>query len=1183
MQRLLKFLPLAATFLWGPMIFAQIVTIDQSFNGTTAPGWILGGTGYTPVLTAAQGVDPVGSGWLRLTSNGNNQATYAYNNTAINAANSTIAVQFSYASYNGSGADGLTFFLADASKPFGVGAYGGSLGYAQKTAAGGATNINGMSGGYIGLGIDEYGNYSSATEGRVGGVGTGLYPNAIALRGPGQGLTGYDYLGGTGTLATQLAFGSSTTRPTGADSRTVQVVITATNQLTVYLQAGTGAQFVPLYSIDLSGYTRPDQLIMGFTGSTGGATDIHELQNVTLTSVPANLWSNTAGDNKWSTATDWHGSTVPATAADVLLDNTYVGSAQTIDVGQNRVIRSLQIDAPFSYTLNNGALEFNNNGVLGPSGILVSQTHGSATQTINSNLVADNAIEIKNGSSGLLNLTGSLVNNGNTVTVDGGGHTNMSGVISGAGGLVKNDSGTLTLSGANSYTGGTTVNAGVLQLGANNVLTNTGTVTLGASGTLNLDGFSNQIGTLIANGGATLDFGSPTGANTLVFGTYTAPTSGVMVVDNWQQGTDTLASKVGAQDVSSIYLSGYGIAQEAAVTSGTLYGSAYQLTPLAQNGVVWDGSSNNRWNRGANWTGNNVPGTTDIAVFDNTGAGRTAVNLNSSYTIAGLKFDTSAPAYTITGSNTLTLSGVIPYVQQKSASDQALDFSTLNLANNTVFDITGSGNLAVGASLSGSGNLIKDGTGSGKLVLGGNSTGYTGNIYLNSGVTQITSSNALGTSAGTTTISDGAALEVNGGGVSTGENITLQGLGSSNGGAIHNVSGDNTLSGTLTLSGDSRINSDANTLTISGNVTSSANADLTFGGSGNISVTGIIGTGGGGVTKDGAGTVTLSGANTYSGATNVNAGTLALGATNALADSTAVSVASGATLNLNGFSNSIGSIAGVGNVTLGSATLTAGNNSSSTTFSGVISGTGGLTKTGTGSLTLSGNNTYSGGTNVAGGTLQLGASERLANNSAITVAAGATFNLNGYAETIGALSGSGTVRLGGGALNVGSGNASSTFAGSFATGDTGTVQKLGSGTLTLGGAISLSGGNLVLSGGALNLGGFGSSFSSLTVTSNSILDFSGISMLTVGSLTIDPGAVLTIANWSDAVDYFYSLADPGAANLGRIVFNGYSASDTKWQSWDHQITPVPEPSIYGVVFVMLSALGAGYLRRRRPV
>ena len=78
------------------------------------------------------------------------------------------------------------------------------------------------------------------------------------------------------------------------------------------------------------------------------------------------------------------------------------------------------------------------------------------------------------------------------------------------------------------------------------------------------------------------------------------------------------------------------------------------------------------------------------------------------------------------------------------------------------------------------------------------------------------------------------------------------------------------------------------------------------------------------------------------------------------------------------------------------------------------------------------------------------------------------------------------------------------------------------------------------------------------------------------------GVTLTIANWTDTVDYFYSLLTPGAANLGRIAFTGYSASGTKWQSFDHQITPVPEPSTYGAAFMLLGlSFGARWCFRRR--
>jgi autotransporter-associated beta strand protein len=111
----------------------------------------------------------------------------------------------------------------------------------------------------------------------------------------------------------------------------------------------------------------------------------------------------------------------------------------------------------------------------------------------------------------------------------------------------------------------------------------------------------------------------------------------------------------------------------------------------------------------------------------------------------------------------------------------------------------------------------------------------------------------------------------------------------------------------------------------------------------------------GGLTKSGTGTLVVSGVNTYTGATTIAAGTLRLGTANRIADASAVSVsASGTTFDLNGFSETIGSLAGAGNVTLGAGTLTLGGNNTTTAFSGVISGTGALVKFGTGTMTLTG-------------------------------------------------------------------------------------------------------------------------------------------------------------------------------------------------------------------------------------
>ncbi len=128
-------------------------------------------------------------------------------------------------------------------------------------------------------------------------------------------------------------------------------------------------------------------------------------------------------------------------------------------------------------------------------------------------------------------------------------------------------------------------------------------------------------------------------------------------------------------------------------------------------------------------------------------------------------------------------------------------------------------------------------------------------------------------------------------------------------------------------------------------------------------------------------TWTLNGTNTYTGTTAVNGGTLKAGSTQAFGSNSAVTMAntSSAILDLNNYSNSIGSLTGGGasggNVLLGSGTLTIGaDNTSPAAYAGVISGSGGaLIKTGSGTLSLSGQNTYSGGTVVSNGTLNLNA------------------------------------------------------------------------------------------------------------------------------------------------------------------------------------------------------------------
>ena len=110
-----------------------------------------------------------------------------------------------------------------------------------------------------------------------------------------------------------------------------------------------------------------------------------------------------------------------------------------------------------------------------------------------------------------------------------------------------------------------------------------------------------------------------------------------------------------------------------------------------------------------------------------------------------------------------------------------------------------------------------------------------------------------------------------------------------------------------------------------------------------------------------------------------------------------------------------------------------------------------MIKEGANTLTLSGANTYLGATTINAGTLQLGASDVIVDSSAVTLAntAGAIFNLAGFSDTVGTLSGGGisggNISLGAGTLTVTQGS-DQTYAGIIS--GSGGLTKAGASTLT---------------------------------------------------------------------------------------------------------------------------------------
>src|SRR5690606_36352751 len=97
------------------------------------------------------------NGVLQLTSNQPDQRGYLYVDIPFSSSYG-IKASFEYFSYGGDGADGILCFLFDAAVPvFHTGAFGGALGYAFSATY----QSRGLSGAYIGIGLDEFGNFSN--------------------------------------------------------------------------------------------------------------------------------------------------------------------------------------------------------------------------------------------------------------------------------------------------------------------------------------------------------------------------------------------------------------------------------------------------------------------------------------------------------------------------------------------------------------------------------------------------------------------------------------------------------------------------------------------------------------------------------------------------------------------------------------------------------------------------------------------------------------------------------------------------------------------------------------------------------------------------------------------------------------------------------------------------------------
>lgn len=532
---------------------------------------------------------------------------------------------------------------------------------------------------------------------------------------------------------------------------------------------------------------------------------------------------------------------------------------------------------------------------------------------------------------------------------------------------------------------------------------------------------------------------------------------------------------------------------------------------------------------------------------------------------------------TLTNVNTFTgvtyvASGTLAITQNNGLA------ASSSVVSNGVFDISATTGTTL-QSLSGAGTLtlgaqnltLTNANGSFSGVVAG-----SGNIYLNSGTEYFSGANTF---TGTMTVNSGATLGLGSatittnvanagsliystsntvamsGIVSGAGSVTVQGGGTVTVSTVQTYSGATAItSGRLTLTGDGSISSSsgltaAGTFDITG--TNSGATITTLGGTGyvylgtqtltlaNASST-FSGTlsGSGGLTIT-SGNETLSGTSIHTGATTISAGTLTLLPGASLSSSTVLNYA---TLDLSqssatnlATSATIGSLAGNGTVILGSHTLVLAG--AADTFTGTISGTGGLTVN-SGVETLTAASTYSGATTINGGSLVLSGSGSLSSSS--KVAAYGTFDISaasggdiGFAS----LSGSGTVTLG--AHNLVLNAASDTFSG--------VIQGSG-GLIVTGGKEALSGtntysGGTTITGGTLQVGYNAATGSILgNVLDNGTLAFARTDFFTFSGTISGTGSVNQVSAGTTVLTADNTYSGGTTISSGTIQIGGRNTS-----------------------------------------
>ena len=778
--------------------------------------------------------------------------------------------------------------------------------------------------------------------------------------------------------------------------------------------------------------------------------------------------------------------------------------------------------------------------------------------------------------SGLLTLGGNSSYSGSTNVISGALAVN--GSLTGIGGVAVQSGGTLAGTGLVSGGGVSLLSGAVLSPGPNPLPGSVGTFTasslaIGDRATIGFDLSTSNTGAGNDVINVTGNLSLPTNATILV-----NPTGGSLS----QAGAYTLFNYGSLTFSGSplVYSGPLGARQTETINYGTGSNSSITLSITgAFANLIWSGAGTNANTWDQNNTGNlswstsqpaapNYFASLDNVRFDATStAGHQTVTLEfnsgnpltpTSVTVTGTKNYTFAGAGQIGGATALTVVGPGSLTIQNAGNSYTggtniqggsiilgvpnglSTAGTVSLGaatSNGTLDLAGNnqalGGLAVAPVANASHQIITNSVGSSTLTYAGSGsstfggtitdTSPTGVLALEVSSGQLALSGSSNNYAGGTTVNGGTLQLAVSNALPTSGNITALPGGTLDLGASIMGSGGQTTSGTVSFQGGTVQN---------GTLTSSAAAFDGQGGTVSANLAGPVA-----LNKTTGGVLVVSSSNSnFTGGTNIFGGVLQLGSVNALPTGGNISIYPAGTFDLGGLSQTTSGIVSFQGGTVQNGTL----NSTASAYDGQsgtvnanLTGGVGLNMSTTGLLTLGGSDNYTGNTVVNSGTLQLGSAAGIpsgATSGNLVLNAGASsagvVDINGIAANVGGLSGTAGAVLGmivnnsfaGGTLSVGSNNASTTFSGMLADGNsTLALNKSGTSNLTLDGSNTYSGGTTVTQGilAPTNSAALGtiSVSSSLSVKSGGELQLpSGIlfsvgNVLVAGSGVTGPGAI----------------------------------------------------------------------------